>query len=656
MAATRESLVFDSLDLNAAPLNLLSVDLTPPRKLWEWARSADQNGQTLVRPPLLEQRQVVLTVRVRPQTTMDAALDLIGAIVDRCQAAERDAGNGGRGLELVYSATGSTREFTFYVQGGELSDLPGSVDGGWLRKSPQFGLTLFCEPAALGEWVVSSTTTSTEPLVVKSFTGTEGEIAAEARLTVTDSAAQPRDHVEFFVESSGDLSASLLIDSASLTTTGYAGSSTTRTGAYSASGVVRATLSTAPVVVASTGELTHQGSFRIKGRLYASAAGVQTRLVWREGRDSWTANEWQAHPVSANFAEFDFGTITVQDVPLGTQSWQARIEAKASTAGTTLDGDYLIVGPVGDGYGKARKVLRFETPTVFSARDEFVQTAGNLTGKTLPAGGTWGFTGGATDFTVEATGHTATRNTSGDTLPGRQATAGTSTFTNVGIQLDAMVATLASSGVIVGAVARHTDANNFVYGGFGWGTRRALVTKYVSGVETSIATSAALPIVSEGWWTIRFVVFATGAFALWVYSRGTTPAGPTIQGHDSALATGGSLASGKTGFVDWSNVVGVRSFDNFSVWVPETDAAINTSQSIEFRSVNDPVLREDSTGTYWGRPAEYNGSRFYLPPGDSRVAVKARRRDVELLPDDQIADSTQVTVAHRPRYIAVPRV
>jgi hypothetical protein len=51
----------------------------------------------------------------------------------------------------------------------------------------------------------------------------------------------------------------------------------------------------------------------------------------------------------------------------------------------------------------------------FSARDEFNQTAGALTGKTAPVGGTWTGGGDTDDFTLDTANHYATRAVVSDT-------------------------------------------------------------------------------------------------------------------------------------------------------------------------------------------------------------------------------------------------
>jgi hypothetical protein len=123
----------------------------------------------------------------------------------------------------------------------------------------------------------------------------------------------------------------------------------------------------------------------------------------------------------------------------------------------------------------------------------------------------------------------------------------------------------------------------------------------------------------------------------------------------TAIATGGTLATGKPGVRDRNiSGAGFREFTEVAVSTPAAEpVAINSSRTIQFRY--DDTIRDDSTGTYTGRPPSYRGSRCLIPVGTSRVLAKARRNDVVTAVDDQVTDSTKIQVAYTPRYLAVPR-
>lgn len=425
-----------------------------------------------------------------------------------------------------------------------------------------------------------------------------------------------------------------------------------------ANNTIRATLTTTPVAVLSTAELTHIGAFKIKVRLWASADGTQVRLAWRQGRDQFTENLWQTPVASAKWCEVDLGIVTLREALLGTQTWQGRIEAKASTAGTTVDVDYLEVIPVAAGYGKARTGLRFDSPTAFSGRDEFEQTAGNLAGKTAAVGGNWAEAGDAGNFAVNATLDVVERTSTGpDAGNGRFATLDLN-LTTCGVAVDVQRAEVGlNTSANRGVVARFTDTSNLLMARLSENTDHGFVYATVEKVVAGVFTQLKMVDFSGSYpGTYRVILLVDNAGRYLLTTDPLLPGLP-VQGHDSVLATGGTLASGDVGIADEMilSFNPYRRYDNFAAWVPEVDHAINSGQSLEFRANGDPCIREDTTGTYWGRPGEFNGSRFYLPVDDSRVVVKARRNDVDSLPDEAVTDGVDVTVHWRSRHVVIPR-
>jgi len=469
----------------------------------------------------------------------------------------------------------------------------------------------------------------------------------------------------------------LLLDSENLVTSGLGGTQTTRTGAYTggtvANHVVRGTLTTTPVAICGTGSLGHVGTFRVRARVYAaptsdaSADDFKVRLSWREGDGPLRSNSYASPVVVNGWSEVDLGIVHIPEATLGTQRWAGQIEAYSEDAGDILDVDFVDFLPAGEGYGKARAPDVIVTPTSFSARDEFDQTAGALTGKALPLGGTWAGAGDTDDFSVETTGKTAQRTAVSDAEPGRFAIAGTTNFTDLDVQIDFKFSAYSGASLSGGLLARYTDTSNYlvayllpaVTGGSG-STIRFGVTKTVAGTTTVLGSvNTGLPTQVDTFYSLRLVVYADGTWRLWGNERGGTAA-LVLSGSDSALATGGALATGNLGFFDKLTTAGAvtRNYDNFVAFVPAEPAVIFSGQSAEIR--HDSAIREDSTGTYWGPVPSYRGAHFFLPPaGDedraTRIAAKLRRNDIDVAADDQIADSLTVQVAITPRFLVAPR-
>lgn len=501
---------------------------------------------------------------------------------------------------------------------------------------------------------------STNPLLIGTLPGVPGDVAAEGRLITTERSGQSRRYWEFGIQSRfTNLANSLLLDDGVLVTTNFAGTSGALAGAYGGTAIT-ATLTTNPVAVCGLGNLANVGQFRIRVRCKPSTATQYVRLTWKEGDGPLRSNSYAIPPQSATFVDLDLGIINIPQAQLGTQRWTGQIEAyDYAGAGSTLAVDHVVLIPCGEGYGKVRAEQRFESPTVFSARDEFGQTAGALGGKTAAQGGSWTAKGGATganDLQVETTGHTVQTSYNGaaETLD----VLGSSMTAQL-VQVDLKHVNASYGGVL----ARTVDGINYL--------RARLLSSPNAGtstvrVETNIAASTTtlrlvtLPQPTTGaWWTVRLVVDASGRFWAWVFPQGTPAGDPLVSGVASALATGGVLATGQGGIYDGNLVATQRNYDNFFVAAPTDYEVLFAGRQLEIRS--DGVQRQDSTGTYYGPPPSApRGSHFFLPPAGSagrttRVAVKADRNNIEAQEDVPIGDSLQAQVIYTPRYLAVPR-
>jgi hypothetical protein len=571
----------------------------------------------------------------------------------------------------------STVSLTAYVLSGEVEGFPIDRESGWFDSSPVLTVRMVCKPFLYGAEVTGSASSSTDPLMTVTVASVTGDVPAEGRLIVSDNATQTRRHVEWGLEQRHyNASTSLILDSDSLVVSGFSGAlaTTGETPVYdpnaAGTNVVTMTLVDSPVAACGTGNLSHVGAFRVKARVFASNATpeyTKVRLSWQHGDGPFQANPWVSPPVGGKWAEVDLGTISIPEKSLGTQRWTGKVEAytDGGTSGTdTLYLDVLYFFPTGEGYGKARGAISYAPPTTFTARDEFDQSAGALSGKTLPVGGTWSGAGDADDFSVETTGKTAQRTAVSDTGVGRIGLAGTTTFTDLVAQVDVKWSANVASTQWLGLVARYVDSSNYLTAIVlpQDNTTGIAVQKNIAGAFTDLVYElppGISPSVAQ-WYTVKIAADTNGNWALYFGERGAPLITPAFTGYDSVLATGGTLASGKTGILDGhtSSGASTRNFDNFQAWVPESRVVAYSGQSAEIR--HDSAIREDSTGTYWGPIPEYRGSRFYLPPaGDenrtSRIAVKARRNDIDAGPDSNIADSTTVQVNFVPRYLVAPR-
>jgi hypothetical protein len=674
--AATEGLVLDSLDLNDTTTYVLeALSMPPPRKRPEWVTGGDSDGGVLARDALFENREITARIRVVAQATMDLALSKIAAIADKLEEAERNQ----TGVTLQWTPADATLTTgTFRCLYGEITDLPIVVDGdgaGWFVKAPIITVTMTCDPFMRGAEVSAGTTSaSTLPLVTLELTGVAGDVPAEGRLVVTDAASQSRRLVRWGLESRFYPTSSppgLILDSDSLVTSGFSGVGTTRAGAYdpgaAGNSVVRATVSLQVSAVCGTGVQTHIGTFHVFARMWFTGATTFTRLAWQDGDGPIRGNAWVAPQTTAAWVDVDLGIITTSTAISGTQRWTGRIDSyDTASAANTLDVDYIYLIPAQEGYGQARATYSYQ-PGVLLGRDEFSTLAAGtvLNARVAPLGGTWTTSGSATDLAAAdaplPADETMARSTTSDgAFPanGRHARLGPTNYTDIEVGVDIrFTAELLSVGL--GAFARWVDVSNFVVFGNFVGADTPGIYVYVAGAISARYDFQTVVAVNT-WARLRLIVYATGvARAMLLDTNDAIIEEGALS--SSVLATGGTLATGRPGFVD-TNVGATavtRYYDNFYMATPTAEPiVVYSGRTATLASTY--AQRQDSTGTYSGDVPGYRGSRFFVPPAGTRarkarIAVMARRNDVVVAQDDQIADSTTIQALVTPRYVNVPR-
>jgi hypothetical protein len=469
-----------------------------------------------------------------------------------------------------------------------------------------------------------------------------------------------------------DAATSLLVDSDDMITTGYSGVGNTRTGAYdpnaSGNNIIRATLGADPTAVCATGNLGHVGTFRAKARAYFTsfARNAKVRLSWQEGDGPFRANPWAPLPatsgITGTWAELDLGLITIPPAQLGTQRWQGRIEAYTTghVGSDTIDIDYLVLVPAGEGYGKARSAFAYDIGSLVASDDGTNKSGGTaLNGQSAVLGGAWASSGGASDFVYTASGGGIVIRRSATTNDNNFAVLPT-VYTSARVAADFRLSAMNVS--YVGLLARYTDSSNHLRMRLD-PTPTAMnifVEAVVTGTPATIGTLVLWDdLVVDTWYRMELQTYPTGA----VYVRLLDANGGTITSDmymDSRLATGGTLASGKSGFFDLhpNTSAANRDFDNFVAAVPDPEPIVLYSgRTAEIRS--DGAIRQDSTGTYYGSVPSYRGSRFLVPPaGDenrtSRILAKVHRNDIETTASANVTDNLTIQAVVTPRYLVAP--
>lgn len=538
-------------------------------------------------------------------------------------------------------------------------------------------LQLELSPEWLGEWVEEPENggdgVDGTGEVIRLLEPDRGDQPAPIEITVEDVDSVSRRGIVWCLRSrhySSDATAALAYEAEVLTPLDTATVATVSgaSGGGSNNVVQHASLATGWTPVLSTdinnvGPMTHAGSYRAWARVRTtSTTAVRVRLAWETGDTvNPHTNPSATVPASGEFYRLDLGIVALTYPRLTGQAWHGTVQAAGENGGENLSVDRIWFQALDDFAGEVVAPLAVAGPAAYSARDEFNQSAGALTGKTAPVGGSWAGAGDSDDFSVVSPAATANRTATSDsdTQTGRYAISGATGFAGQVVQVDVRASEPGQG--YSGVIARYTDTNNWF---------RALISPSSPGPAVLIGTRVAGTVtnfvagttdrvrVTEGhWYTIRAFVGADGTWAVWVFQRGAAPGSPAWVGRDLALAASGALESGKPGFYDYNGSnPNTREYDNFAAWSPDIDAAIHADHAAYIAT--DGAVRDDATGDGYGPVhARHDLPRLPAPGAEGRpseLLVMATPSDLERVPDSDTAAEINVKVRWRPSYLYVP--
>ena len=423
--------------------------------------------------------------------------------------------------------------------------------------------------------------------------------------------------------------------------------------------------------------LTHTSVYHVYARVQQPSANTGTVTVafqWALGDfRSPTLNTAATLP-TGNRGSWELVDLGVVTIPTGTSQWEGRILAGASVPGEDVAIDHVVLIPC-ECSGVASSLPQlYATPTAYIARDEFQQSAGATTGKTLPTGGTWSGAGDTDDFAMDTTSHYAARTAVSDAngyYSGRFLTASTPTPSEVVVQSTVYISgsALGNGANMIGVLARYTDTSNFLFGGWtyfhlgGIDYVTPIVYKVVAGAVTILGGGDSARFYSGGGFASRLLVQADG---MWRLHTAVTPRPVTdpsaftlaATGYDSALAAGSTLASGKVGIYDSNATATAATRDHaaFYAWVPAVDAAFFANRNATWSWSG--TTRTDSAGAFQAPMSSYAGDLLMVPVSGAesrtcQVFVKASRGIPGTSPDSGIDDiSARLTIT--PRYLQIP--
>jgi len=491
--------------------------------------------------------------------------------------------------------------------------------------------------------------------------GVPGQVTSQPAITFEDRSSQSRNIVEVGVQNEYDPNApeNLSLSLASgLTALG--GSSNTRASSVSTN-IIRAALATTEIAVCKAASQTHKGLWKIRARVYPSAATVLVRLAWRTGDGPFAKEKWVAVPGSAAWFDLDLGTINIKELPSG-HTCEFRIEAKTTSGNPTVDVDIVECIPA-DSYTKLRGSTSPETGSgAIVAMDDFsTQTAGAATGKTplLAPAGLYSGAGDADDFTVDATNQWIYRSATSDAdlNTGRYLRCGSGTLAATVLSLDVNIGTATSGSVRFGAFLRYVDTSNWL--SVVYTNSNVSLIKRVAGTVTALASASVGSVLGQ-WRTLTASADASGNVAVYESVRGGAPVPIIVALADSTLATAGAIASGGYGIYDATTGATpyTRYYDNFQVSTLATSASIinpamNANYGVTLK--HNTSYTDNATGTNLAVTPIRQGNYPKLPPATrnglkSRVVVRARRDDNDLgLADSGTSDTMTASLTVTPR-------
>jgi len=418
--------------------------------------------------------------------------------------------------------------------------------------------------------------------------------------------------------------------------------------------------------------LTHEGLYDVWARVYTTSLNPPwLRLIYDVGDLVAPSENRQVRvPVANNWFLVPLGQVDLRPGPYGTHRWQGVIQGRGEAGGETVYVDRLFFLCADETSGVLSAPPIYDVPLAgYKARDAYLQSPGNLTGKTAETSGKVyaAITGSdSTDFAVASGKATRTATTDTGTI--------SSTFLGraVGLALgltDQMAETkftfsrygsfVANGGMFVKA----SNANNFV---------RVFYSADGSAESSSDSGGVGVEVVRGG----ELKVFGweeLGARRL----TGTLTAGVVgdelvvfLDGERVPLTTntmaGLSMATDRLSLLPAGGVyladecqeaaAMTREYDDLKVWVPERDAVTFASRSTKLSDLG--MFRQDSTGTAYGPVARPGSDLPRLPvsgPAERPVELcfKPSRGDFESVADAGL-DKAQYQLSYWPHWASVP--
>jgi hypothetical protein len=222
--------------------------------------------------------------------------------------------------------------------------------------------------------------------------------------------------------------------------------------------------------------------------------------------------------------------------------------------------------------------LLSSTPSLVASDNFDDAPTGSFNGRTAVLGGSW-VTSGTSPMTVTTFGPLKTigATAASDAAP-RFAILGATNYVNV--RVEALGYRLFGGGLVEqGVIARWTDSSNYLralaYHDAAGGTVTLRITQRVAGTDTILSSAVWPANVLDTFYCIRLIVTPSGRVMAWLLDEGKTTTMAYVETSAAALATGGTLATGKFGLYDTntSASTSTRLMDDFLAYTSTADVA-----------------------------------------------------------------------------------
>ena len=536
-------------------------------------------------------------------------------------------------------------------------------------------LTLTVLPDFYGAEVAAGSANSSGENDSVSLLGTiGGDYPARSRYTVTDTGSLTRKTVWIGSQAAtyGTAATEALDYQAEALTPLDQASATAVSGAHGGTAVRNASVGAGWTGLVSTqiltsGHMSHWGNYRLLARC-SSSAEAEIRVEYSVG-DALARRKNSPAVIPAGTSAFylrDLGEIRIPRAPVGSQRWEGRISARATGGSASVDVDKIYLLPMESLSITSQRSdpSYFYTPDSYLGRDSFADSSGTVEASSLDVGGTWAKAGAGASWKYTGDGRAAGGTASG-AIYYRASSAGSASDSYVEARFSFSLIPTGSTDDAVGLLTRYAGTTNFAAAYLNpnpEGTDPADGSEAIVGfVAGSAGRTASFPITAGREYSLATAVTSNGVYRVWAWEEGRErPTSPLVVGYASALATGGSAASGSVGFYSSGNFnaglsSGSATIDDWYAYVPNADAAVLSGRALSAR--HDGAWRQAAGADVYA-PALVTGNYPRDPVAGiegrvTRTLVVASAGDLDDEPD-LTPTAWNVTRHYRPTYLFVP--